>query len=112
MYIYIYIGFPTIRESLLAALGPYNKDHSIRGSKKKGAYIGDNIGGTIGVTKGDTRSLDYSSYKIAPFTRTAVSGPIFGFFLSVWGGSQDAIDLCRFSKLWNEYSAGAEETSA
>ena len=27
-----------------------------------GGYIGDYIGTTIGVIKGDTRSLDYSSY--------------------------------------------------
>ena len=27
----------------------------------KGDYVGDCIGGTIGVIKGDTRSLDYSS---------------------------------------------------
>ena len=29
----------------------------------KGAYIGDHIGGIMGVTKGDARSLDYSSYR-------------------------------------------------
>ena len=28
----------------------------------KGGYIGDDIGSTIGVIKGDTKSLDYSSY--------------------------------------------------
>ena len=29
----------------------------------KGGYKGDYIGGIIGVIKGDTRSLDYSSYE-------------------------------------------------
>ena len=29
----------------------------------KGGYIGDHIGGSIGVIKGDTRSLDYGSYE-------------------------------------------------
>ena len=32
----------------------------------KGGYIGDDIGTTIGIIKGDTRSLDYGSY--VPFT--------------------------------------------
>ena len=30
----------------------------------KGINIGDYIGTTIGVVKGDTRSLDYSSYEV------------------------------------------------
>ena len=33
----------------------------------KGGYTGDDIGTTIGVIKGDTRSLDYSSLGILMF---------------------------------------------
>ena len=35
-------------------------NHSLNSSK--GAYLGDYIGTTTGVIKGDTRSLDYNSY--------------------------------------------------
>ena len=31
----------------------------------KGGYLGDYVGATIGVIKGDTRSLDYGSYDIS-----------------------------------------------
>ena len=35
----------------------------------KGAYIVDYIGGTIGATSGDTRSLDYSSFRVSTSVR-------------------------------------------
>ena len=44
----------------------------------KGEYIGDYIGTTIGVIKGDTRSLDYGSFGYwSKFP--IIRGPIFGF---------------------------------
>ena len=39
--------------------GPY-MSYSL--NSLKGGYIGDYIGTTVGVIKGDTRSLDYNTY--------------------------------------------------
>ena len=45
-----------------------------------GSYIGDYIGSTIGVIKGDTRSLDYSSHGLcAAYGFHFVSVYSFGF---------------------------------
>ena len=53
---------PIVRCSLAKNLGGKDKQMSYSLNSLKGGYIGDYIGTTIGVIKGDTRSLDYGSY--------------------------------------------------
>ena len=59
---------PHMPESLLCRLQEGNpsvwETHmSYSLTSLKGGYIGDYMGTSIGVIKGDTRSLDYSSYE-------------------------------------------------
>ena len=42
----------------------HSKPYELESKLLKGGYMGDYIGGTIRVIKGDTRSLDYSSYEL------------------------------------------------
>ena len=44
------------------ALSQPQPRYELKSKLLKGGYMGDYIGTTIGVIKGDTRSLDYSSY--------------------------------------------------
>ena len=41
----------------------------------KGGYIGDYVGTTIGVIKGDTRSLGYSSYVLVSSSFSIPASP-------------------------------------
>ena len=63
---------------------PY-MSHSLNSLKE--GYIGDYLGTTIGLIKGDTRSLDYSSYELNSlkgfFSQTVMEGIIEGGILGV-----------------------------
>ena len=72
-----------------------NMSHCHSLNSLKGGYIGDYIGSIIGVLKGDTRSLDYSSH-VAAYSPFLAQRTLFGVPCLGQGKLQFAWALLRF----------------